>query len=827
MTEKSAVWQIGEPIGDPQLFLQRFGETSNRIAELTKARIHAYPLLLQLSLCDIVSPTGGLRYGDGMQIKQIKVENFRLLKNVSIDLERDLSLVIGKNNCGKTSFLVLLDKFLSSPRPEFSYDDFSVLFIEEIKALLAEKSELLPDAPPLGISLKIFIEYSDTDNLANIGNTILDDLDVDNNVVVLAYLYHLPPPRFDKLKADYIEYKSKKDNKAKAQEDKSKGGTAPATAQPKDIMAFLKERYKDYFVISHRSLPYSMETGREVDSKFKDLDEHNIRTDKILSFKSISAKRSVSNKASDKSLSELSLKIYQKMEKAEEEEDVIEEFKDTLTSTDVDLNAIYGKLFASIMTDVKKFGGLRPDETIIKIISNLQRSDILEKNTTVVYKIGGEDHVLPENYNGLGYMNLIGIIFELKIILREFERDADERPADINLLFIEEPEVHTHPQMQCIFIRNIKSFLTNGIVRKDGIKAKLQTIITTHSSHIVSESDFNDIKYFQRQPVGVVSKNLKDLEKAYKENDQDAHFKFLKQYLTLHRAVLFFADKAIFVEGDTERILLPAMMKQIDQADAIVEFESGTDHQPPLLSQNVSVVEVGAYAHIFEKFIDFIGIKSLVITDLDPVRFVPKIAEGKPDLNKNGQQKMDEEKCRVADGAETANSSLTYFFGQEKDLKYFTDLKAGQKILSRNQATGNWAIDDAGYLRCAYQTPEPSVGGAPYTGSSFEDAFININDTFLRSFIEKKGVGYVKENGFRSLVPKHLKLYIENSDPHALAQDGITRKPSFAIEILLLSTTAKHPATSPDGIPVEFETEFSNWKTPAYISEGLRWLKGA
>jgi len=40
-----------------------------------------------------------------MKIKQIQIENFRLLKNTIIDLEKDVSIVLGKNNSGKTSFL--------------------------------------------------------------------------------------------------------------------------------------------------------------------------------------------------------------------------------------------------------------------------------------------------------------------------------------------------------------------------------------------------------------------------------------------------------------------------------------------------------------------------------------------------------------------------------------------------------------------------------------------------------------------------------------------------------------------------------------------------
>ena len=51
-------------------------------------------------------------------------------------------------------------------------------------------------------------------------------------------------------------------------------------------------------------------------------------------------------------------------------------------------------------------------------------------------------------------------------------------------------------------------------------------------------------------------------------------------------------------------------MKKIDK-------ESTDDNILPLLSQNISIIEVGAYAHIFKPLIDFFGIKTLIITDID------------------------------------------------------------------------------------------------------------------------------------------------------------------------------------------------------------------
>ena len=245
------------------------------------------------------------------------------------------------------------------------------------------------------------------------------------------------------------------------------------------------------------------------------------------------------------------------------------EFQDSLKDTDKVLSSIYDNMFSDIVDKVRRFGGMSKNETVIKVVSSLQHREMLKGNTTVVYQ--QEDKELPENYNGLGYMNLISMIFDIDLIIKRMQRNKERKPADINLLFIEEPEAHTHPQMQYVFIKNIKNLLRQGIQHKNGIKRKLQYIISSHSSHIVSDCDFDDIKYLTH-PIcngsveinAVIAKNIKELQNEY-DDEYKHYFAFLKQYLTLNRSDLFFADKAIFIEGDTERILLPAMMKKIDQ----------------------------------------------------------------------------------------------------------------------------------------------------------------------------------------------------------------------------------------------------------------------
>ena len=75
-----------------------------------------------------------------MRVTKIRVQNFRLLRDISIDLEEELSVIIGKNNCGKTSLLLILDKFIGSSysKNTFSFDDFNISFKEELKSRIED-----------------------------------------------------------------------------------------------------------------------------------------------------------------------------------------------------------------------------------------------------------------------------------------------------------------------------------------------------------------------------------------------------------------------------------------------------------------------------------------------------------------------------------------------------------------------------------------------------------------------------------------------------------------------------------------------------------------
>lgn len=737
-----------------------------------------------------------------MKIESIYINNFRLLKDFKLNLEDSLTLVLGKNNTGKTSLLTCLDKFINnSDKKKIHADDFNVDYRNEIERIVTETTAFTEDeynSNIYGISLRIIISYDEDDNTSNISDFMMD-LDPDHNKIILGYEYFLHFNQYKEIRKEYQIFKIAEDKKATdcVEKEKDRPEEERKKYTPKNFEYFFKMNIDKFFRYRWKSINYDYENSKIKETVFNDLEISKIKSklNDIINFKYISAKRNVANNDNEKTLSAQTSEIYERSEKKDEDEEKITEFKSIIEDTDEILGHVYEGLFSDITQKVSLFGGVRKDESVIKIISTLQRKELLKGNTTVIYR-HSSDSEFPEHYNGLGYMNLISMIFEIEILVSEFRRKKDEKPADINLLFIEEPEAHTHPQMQYVFIKNIKDLLQDGIPLKKDVDGKVlesqqfQYLISTHSSHIVANcQDFNSIKYLKKESINdIKAKNLRDLEKEYDEAGEEKYFRFLKQYLTLNKAELFFADKAIFIEGETERILLPAMMKKLDLEIALF------DNELPLLSQNISIAEVGAHSHIFEKFIDFIGVKSLILTDLDCYYTEPILIDGVAQFHDNGNPKVKEIKCPASQGNVQfiKNWALIFFHNEKKEISYFKDLDFNWKIIRKNKR-GKWNSNKKGKILLAFQIEENS-----YHARSFEDGFFHINQDFIIN----------EDNKFPSLTKKWIDEFETTKDSFTLSEKGIGSKSSLAIEILLNS-----------------DETYSNWQTPAYIKQGLSWLR--
>lgn len=688
-----------------------------------------------------------------MILKKMKVKNFRLLKNFELNFKDELSLVIGKNNCGKTSSIIVLDKMLNSSK--LFWEDINLECQKDLyKKIIGFDITKLDEVQLLEtINMQLFIEYNDNDSYENIQKFMMD-LNPDNNIIVLEFISVIAAKKIIELK-NIISEKNIKDFKS--------------------FSKFMSKNFANFFETKKYSRGFDVEANETTQDRSEEIDNKDIQ--KVIKVAGIRADRAVSNDDRNHVLSGLTGKYFSSYKAAKDEsESVFTRLEEKLEEADKELYKIYNGeksegeepvdgIFSDVIDVIKTYGGAE-NGIDIAIESSISEKNLLSDNTNLSYRQGG-DCSLPETYNGLGYLNLIGILFEIETNIQELF----EQPADINLLYIEEPEAHTHPQLQYIFIRNIKSHIKahrNKLLKEKN--KQLQVLITSHSSHIVSECNFDDIIYLKKNGNTVIAKSFNSLKEEY-GGDEQKGFKFVKQYLTMNRSELFFTDKAICIEGDTERILMPMMMHKIDNK------EKPKANLIPLLSQNISIIEVGAHSHIFIPLFEFLGIKVLIITDIDAAT-----------KNNNGRYV----KSHPQEAKYTSNASIKDFF---KDTCLDESNNEFEELLKK---TPEDKIKNN--IRIAYQIPETDGG---YQASSFEDAFIALN----KDFILKNKEGLCEYGALKDFSNDE----IDNGDYYNFALNNVKKKSAFASSLLYFD--------------YENGEEDEKWAVPHYIEEGLLWIR--
>ena len=147
--------------------------------------------------------------------------------------------------------------------------------------------------------------------------------------------------------------------------------------------------------------------------------------------------------------------------------------------------------------------------------------------------------------NGLGYNNLLF----MSAVLGDMA--IEKGGVYQNLLLVEEPEAHLHPQLQEL----VHNFLSDAN-KNDG---NIQIIYTSHSPTLASKMDIENINLLydyghKKYCLPFSQTNLTEENKKY-----------LQRYLDVTKSQMFFARGILFVEGISEAILLPAMAKALDR----------------------------------------------------------------------------------------------------------------------------------------------------------------------------------------------------------------------------------------------------------------------
>lgn len=604
-----------------------------------------------------------------MHIHKIDIKNFRLLEKVDLILEERTTVIVGRNNSGKTSLTELFRRLLSENSPTFRLEDFSLSVHEQfwnafvLKCRVGKEGEIRAALPTIEVMLTISYEKNSS-SLGPLGDFIID-LNPDCTEALIVIRYHLKDGEIDALFGDM-----------------NKSGNQQRT----DFFRAIKERVTKCYVASVLAVDPNDPTNQ------KAMEWSALRA--LLHSGLINAQRGlddITHKDRDVLGKVLEALLNTAMSDTADpkDRDVAQQLEDAVKGVQKGIDDGFNKQLKDLLPAFSLFGypGLSDPGLLTETTLDVKR---LLTNHTKVHYAGINGLNLPEAYNGLGVRNLIFILLKLLEFFKSFM--AMQTAPGVHLLFIEEPEVHLHPQMQEVFIRKLGE-IADAFAKTSnkGLRWPVQFVVTTHSTHIANEAPFESMRYFLtnlvNQQSSILTTQIKDLRKGLggtPKEDQE----FLHKYMTLTSCDLLFADKAVLIEGTTERLLLPKMIEKVDK-----DRPDGYK----LSSQYVSVVEVGgAHAHRFFSLLDFLELRTLIITDLDATK-------------KNSDSKYIA--CKVSEGTHTSNGCIKDWFRNADITPADLIQKSKEEKIS-------------GFRRLIYQIPEKNDKPC---GRSFEDSFILAN----------------------------------------------------------------------------------------------------
>lgn len=745
-----------------------------------------------------------------MHIEFVEIANFRKLLSARVDLSPKTTLFVGANNSGKTSAMLALRRFLTPSRCPFEIYDFTLCHLRTLVDIgeawiQAHQGDAVVDItldpwaqalPALDLWLQV-----KEDEVHRVRDLVpLMEWTGGRLGARLRY----EPKDLNELFKEFITAVTKANamRAVAAAASAVKGAGAKLTVWPETLVDFLTRRLNSMFTIRVYPLdPALLTSPGKLQALPQVLPASALPIDGdplsgLIKVHDIPAQRGfgeipsgvedddLQTSAGGTRLSEQLRSYYAKHldpAKGPDPKDL-----EALQAMEAAEDAFDLKLTESFNECFNEVAGLgypgvsdpRPRvSTRLRVIDGLNHSAAVNFEVDVVSDAGTVMPLLllPEGSNGLGYQNLISMIFRLMSFrdawmrVGKASKGAEAASFEpLHLVLVEEPEAHLHAQVQQVFIKKAYEVLRRHPELGESDTLRTQLIVSTHSSHVAHETPFESLRYFRRLPAGMVVKvpvsTVVNLSQVFGEGTETE--RFVTRYLRAQHADLFFADAAILVEGPAERMLIPNFIRA---------------HYQVLHQSYVTLLEIGgSHAHRLRPLIEHLGLLTLIVTDLDSLTGVGG-SSAQPALGA---------------GQKTNNATLKTWVPALDDVD---ELMGATPVVKTSIDAG----DTLFAVRAAYQIPvEVTMPGAvtketayPYT---FEDALVFENLDFFAAF-----VGWGLSAKFRDAIAKGGGATAVGARMYAVLKNG--KKAEFALDVLMADN-------------------FNDLKVPQYIAEGLEWL---
>ncbi len=740
-----------------------------------------------------------------MKISFVEIQNYRKLKSSRISFTNKETLFVGANNSGKTSAMDALIYFLDpkgsgSEKRILSTTDFTISNWKKInefaESWVSDSDEIgnsNSDWQPFCPSLDVWLDV-DSDEIHRVCH-LIPTLKWRGGLLGVRLIFQ--PRNIETLKSEFIAHFKSAKILLEIDKEKSKGKKgSELTLWPRSLRDYLDKELNNKFKVEAYILDPSKTlskdkapmTPQDLLGEQEPLSNYPFKN--LFKVNVIEAQRGFSDPSSnhaEKSTASISSQLNQYYERHlnpsdlpdEGDLDALKAIDEAKTSFDSKLN----EAFKEALGEIKGLGYPGFNDPEIRLSSKVDPVNSLDHEAAVQFDIKRhlvDENIsllaLPEKYNGLGYKNLIAMVFRL-ISYRDYwmlvgkvgkhrTEDSESIPP-LQIVLIEEPEAHLHAQVQQVFIRKAYDVLRNHVDLTDKVRFTTQMVVSTHSSYIAHEVGFEKLRYFKRIPAindkHVPTVEVLDLSKTFGEpgkrtTEIEQTAKFVTRYLKTTHCDLFFANGIIMVEGAAERMLMPHFIA------------AHYDGKKGLNSNYISILEVGgAHAHRLKPLIDKLALPTLVVTDTDAIN--EKGEKARPLRNK---------KYKV--GSDTLKIWLGF---KDKSLDEIIDISAEKKIRDNVRAA----------YQCGIKISEGDKEAIPYT---FEDAVALTNIELFKNL--KKPTGMLKKMKEAVLITSLDECCEELFK--SLEKD----KAGMALDLL-------------------FDIEPKDLTIPLYIKEGLDWLE--